>query len=130
MEDEVKDERRVIMVGATLDSANRKKDGSVSVKFTSTHEMSTPDFSELDSQIRTCNVGFMFFVPNGMKVPEVPKEAAPERGVKSLTERLYNALFVLWKLEGEQEGEEFESFRKRNMEQLLSFVKERIAEHD
>lgn len=123
-------ERKVIVMPVTLDSANRKKDGSISARVTSTLEMSTEDFAELDRQIRTCNVGHWFFVPNGMKSPDIPTEDAPEKGIKSRTERLYNALFALWKLEGEPEGEAFENFRARNMETLIGFVKERIAVHD
>jgi hypothetical protein len=77
-------------------------------------------------------VGNMIWLPNGAHPDEVriPDDPAPERGVKSRTQRLYNALFVLWKLEGEKDGELFEDYRAKRMEEIIAFVREKIAKYD
>jgi hypothetical protein len=41
-----------IQVPVTLDAANRRKDRSVSIRFSSTLEMGTADFAELDRLTR------------------------------------------------------------------------------
>jgi hypothetical protein len=41
-------DRAVVQIPVTLDAANRRKDRSVSLRFSSTQELGTADFAELD----------------------------------------------------------------------------------
>lgn len=91
-------DKRIIQVGATLDSANRKKDGSVSLKFTTNLEMTTDDFMVMDSYHQS--VGWLMFKENKFKEEEIPVEDVEEDIAKSQSVQVRDALWVLYKIKG------------------------------
>jgi hypothetical protein len=61
-----------IQIPVTLDSANRRKDRSVSLRFSSTLELGTADFAELDRL--TPSTGWLLFSQNEFDEADVPNE--------------------------------------------------------
>lgn len=120
-----KSKKTAIQLPVVFDAANRKKDRSLSLRMTTTLEISNEDFAQIDKVVNS--TGYMLFSPNGFDDGDVPLDDAPTDGKKP-SQRLRGALFVLWQKEGE--GEEFDDFYKRNMSRLIDWVKDRIAEHE
>jgi len=89
---------RIIQVAATLDSANRKKDRSVSLKFTTVKEMTTDEFMTIDSYFQ--NVGHLLFRENSFTEEEIPKEDVEVDTEKSQSVQIRDALWVLFKAMG------------------------------
>lgn len=72
--------------------------------------------------------GWMLFKEEGFSESDIvnlPKEIKEFKAQKSLSERLYSVMFVLWK-QGKQE-EEFDNFRKRHMNKIISAYKEKLV---
>ena len=55
-------DRAVVQIPVTLDAANRRKDRSASLRFSSTQELGTADFAELDRL--TPSGGWLLFAQN------------------------------------------------------------------
>lgn len=65
----------IVQMAVTWDSANRKKDKSVSLRFTTNVEVSNADFAEMDRLVG--NEGWVLFKGNEFKPTDLPKEPAP-----------------------------------------------------
>jgi len=65
-----------IQVSATFDSANRKRDRSVSMRFTTTLEISNDDYMQMDKLVQQS--GWVLFKPNEIQASEVPDIPADE----------------------------------------------------
>lgn len=85
----------IITVPATFDAANRKKDKSVSLRFTSNLEVSNADFATMD--LYAGREGWLAFKDNEISEIDIPKENAPSEGKKP-TARLRAIKFVEWNL--------------------------------
>lgn len=122
-------DKRLIIVPVTFESANRRKDHSVSLRFNSTLEVSTPDFAEMDL-FAGKSTGWLLYSENAIKAEDIPRADAPEKGVKSKSERLYNALYVLWDKGFRSDYPDFEAFRSVRMETLIESTKAEIREYE
>lgn len=112
-----------IQIPVSLDSANRRKDKSVRLSFTSTFEMDTPDFAAIDEHIG--EVGWVMFRANkSYEDSEAPKEDAPDTGKKA-SQRLRSVIYRCWELNTDQ-SEDSEVYYRRIMEGLISQLKERL----
>ena len=114
-----------ILRQVTLERANRKKDRSVSLTFTTSLEESTEGFMEIDKIIN--HTGILYFKSGGdllqSEVDELDSVDIELEG-KSKSKRLRNTLFVYWKQEGERG--EFKDFYSIKMEEFIDFVKRKL----
>ncbi len=111
-----------ILLPVTLDSANRKKDKSVALKFTTNFEITTPDFAQIDLLVQS--IGWLKYRDN--KVPEeMPKEDAAGKEGKSKLQRLRAVHYLYWRDHTDQ-SELFNGWWDRKFEQLLDKYKERL----
>lgn len=103
-------------------------DGGVRVQV-DTQELTPGPAAELMSLNR--QYGSFAFAPEGVKIEEqdldLPREQKEFPNQKSLSERLRNALWVLHEKRGGKK-EDFEAFRAKYMEQVISMVKGKIEE--
>jgi hypothetical protein len=116
-------DKAVVQIPVTLDSANRRKDRSVSLQFSSTLELGTADFAELDRL--TPSTGWLLFAQNEFDEGDIPADEAPDDG-KSQAQRLRACLFVDWRSNTDQ-SEDFQAYYRRNMEGIINRVKDRLA---
>ena len=79
----------VILKGAT-----RKADDSVTVKFETTTEMSTEQFTEIDSFRK--NTGHLVFKKDAIRGADIPKGDTEEQG-HTPSQELRSALYSVWK---------------------------------
>ena len=73
--------------------------------------------------------GWFAFKESDVEAFVLPDEPAEFAGQKSLSERLRNALFVLHQKKGGK-PEDFELFRKQQMERIIQYVKDLIEKYD
>ena len=101
-----------------------KVDGSASLRF-STNEIEASDFAILKEHLNA--FGWLVFEKDTSSPPGIPK-IAPEKKGKSLTERLYDTLFVRWNQlkEKVKMDEAFEQYRTRVMETWIQSVKDKL----
>lgn len=111
-----------MQVPVTFDSANRKKDRSVSMRFTTNLEVSNADFAEMDKVVGS--QGWLLFKDNEFSVGDVPDEPAPSREGKTKIQRMRSVYFLLWKKT--DQSEPFDSFWDRQFERVLDKLKERL----
>lgn len=78
----------------TLKTATRKADDSVTVKFETTTEMSTEQFTEIDSYRK--KTGHLVFKNDTIKGSEIPKGDTDEGGM-SPSQALRKSLYAVWK---------------------------------
>lgn len=117
-----------IIIPATLDGATRKKDGSVSVRFVSTFEMTTEDYMALD-KLRNMT-GWAVFSPNIEEVSDIPKEKAPEREGKSRSKVLYNVLYILYiqTHPDDDKGVHFQQWYETTMNKVINQFKDKLED--
>lgn len=89
---------RIVQVPATLDGINRKKDRSVSFRFTSLFEVTNEDFSVMDTFHQSA--GHLLFRENAFADEDVPGEDVETDIGKSQSTQIRDALWVLFKTEG------------------------------
>lgn len=113
-----------ILLPVTFTGARQKVDRSATLTF-NTQEIPSElytTFAELHQAF-----GWMAFRASETDTPELP-EGDPEEKGKSLSERLYDVLFVRWKqLQKKGEStEEFDQYRRRVMEAFIVTIKEKL----
>jgi hypothetical protein len=113
----------VIQIPVIFDSAVRRKDRSISLRFTSTLELSTEDFSELDR--RASSTGWLLFRPNAFDADDVPQDDAPDDG-KRPSQRLRAVLFLWWK-QNTDHSETFQHFYERQIEKRINAIKDELT---
>lgn len=89
---------RIIQVPVTLDSANRRKDKSVKLSFTTMYEVSTEDYLTMDSYHQSA--GHLLFKENEFQEEEIPQEDVEVDTEKSQSVQIRDALWVLYKIKG------------------------------
>lgn len=110
----------------TLDRANRKKDKSVSLTFTTQLEESSEGFMEIDKLLGYS--GVLYFKDSGNLTTEEIKEldnVEVEVEGKTKSQRLRN---VLWILNEKTNNEEFNDFYSTKMEEIIEHFKKQIPE--
>lgn len=113
---------RIIQVPVTLDSANRKKDRSVKLSFTTTREISTEEYLTIDEYYQS--IGWLLFKENEFNDEDVPKEQA-ESDTKTPSQRLRSVLYV-YHLENGGAPETFRQFYEASLEKYINNVKEKL----
>jgi hypothetical protein len=114
-----------MQIPVTWDSANRKRDRSVSLRFTTNFEINNQDFSKMDEMVGL--QGWLLFKENeSIDLKELPTEAAPTDGKKP-SQRLRGVLWHYWDKNTDR-SEEFDAYYARSMERIIEQVKDKI--HD
>ena len=116
-------ERRNILVAVTLDTANRKKDRSVSFRLTTNAEVSNDDFAKMDTFVG--HSGWFIFAENELGANDIPQHDALDTQGKSPSKRLYNTMFVVWN-ELTDRSTPFEYWRIEQMEKIINGYKAKL----
>jgi len=74
-------------------------------------------------------IGWFLFSETNIEASDIPDEPIEFEGQKTLSERLRNALYVLHEKQGGK-SEDYEAFRNKYMERLLTSIKNKISEID
>lgn len=120
------DKRRLVQIEATLDSANRKKDRSVTLRFTTNFEVTNEDFARMDTFVN--HAGWLLFSENEQSMMDIPEQSAADKlAGKSPSQRLYNVMFVAWN-ELTDKSTPFEYWRLTQMESLINQYKAKLPE--
>ena len=109
-----------IQVAVTLDSATRKKDRSVTLKFTTNAEVTSPDYMQMDSRVLA--EGWLLFSANELQEADVPIDQAESRNGKSKGHRLRAVYFLIWKKR--QIDEPFDPWFDRQFERYMDRLKD------
>jgi hypothetical protein len=107
----------VFTIPVTFDAANRRRDKSVSLRFSSNLELSPEDFMELDRKVQS--EGWLAFDDNAVAAAAaLPLDDAPTN-TKSRSQRLRHAICaVYYAKNGMWEGSD--EFYDRIMDRLIS----------
>ena len=116
----------MITVPVTFDAANRKKDKSVSLRFTTNLEISNQDFATMDRFVS--QAGWLGFSENEDDMADIPKENAPTEG-KSLSERLRSVLYVRWNTLTDKQTP-FDQYRSIQMEKIIERLKQDLPRRE
>ena len=101
-------------------------DGSIRL-FVDTQELEAKDKAELMGLHNS--IGWFLFSTSKIKESDIPTDSIEFPNQRSLSERLRNALWVLHEKKGGK-SEDFETFRNRWMESVITKIKEKISELD
>jgi len=108
----------------TLDRANRKKDRSVSLSFTTSLEQSSDEFVEIDKCLG--QIGIIYFKVDGdltqAEVDELDNVDIELEG-KTKSQRLRNVMYVMWEQSGEGNFKDFYSIK---MEEIIEHFKRKL----
>ena len=109
----------------TFDSANRKKDRSVSMRFTTNLEQTTDEFMEMDKLINSTGV-VVFSERSKLTTEELEEINKVEFKVegKTKSQRLRGVLFVYWKQQND--GSTFEDYYAKKMEEIIEHFKNKL----
>ncbi len=124
------EDRRIITLPVTWETARRLKDRSVSLHLKTTKEVSSDDFHEIDRLLgggAGANGWFVFIDNNSTEIDvatlNVPKENAPvERGAKTPSQRLRAVLYVRYQQLGSP-GDDFEIWYRQEMDYVIGEYK-------
>jgi len=111
-------------VPVTFDTANRRKDRSIRMAFSSMFEMSTDDYMELDKQLGQS--GWLVFSPQAVTDEDIPDEDIETDIAKSQSTQIRDVLWVYYKAKG-YDGADKEAWNIFYRKQMQVF-KARILE--
>lgn len=115
-------EDKIIELPCTLDGSNRRKDRSISLKFSTLFEVSNEDFAVIDLYHQTA--GYLLFKANKFETDDVPTTDAPS-DLKSPSERLRSILYV-YHMQKDGDPAKFRTFYESTIEKYITKVKESI----
>lgn len=116
----------MILIEATLDRANRKKDRSVTMGLTTNFEVSNEDFARMDTFVG--HAGWFMFKDNPIEVIEIPKgEAATDE--KADYDWLKKILYAYWK-QMTDESVPFEIYKAQQISKIGERYKSLMPERD
>jgi hypothetical protein len=113
----------IITVPSTLESINRKKDRSVSLRFSSLFEMSNEDFSRVDAMFQTS--GYLLFSDEKLGTDDIPDEGISSSDLKSPSQRLRSVLFAYYK-QTHDDASQFPSFYRAALEKYIEQIKDKL----
>lgn len=113
--------KRTFTLPCTLDSAARRKDRSIGLRFTSNTEVVTADFAELDGFYGES--GWLLFSSDELTEADIPKEEAPGPE-RTLEQQLNGVLYKIWKQAGEVEP--YNQYRRRQLEKVIRKYRESL----
>lgn len=111
---------RKIQLAAVLDSANRKKDGSISLKFVTNKELTTEEYMVVDTFRQA--TGWLLFKEDEFTDDDIPEDNAPS-DLKSPSLRLRNVLYV-YHMNKTGDPSTFRTFYEQTIEKYITKVKE------
>lgn len=111
-----------IQVAATFDSSGRRKDRSVSLKFSTTLEISTDDYAVMDRLVQQS--GWLLFSPNELAASDIPHDDAPS-DTKKPSVRLRGVIWHIWDKNTDR-SEPFDLFYQRQMDRIIEKLKEQL----
>jgi hypothetical protein len=115
--------KTIIQMPVTWDGATRRKDKSVSLRFSTVAEVSNQDFAEMDRQMNSA--GWLLFKPNeSVDIAEVPSEDARSDMQKRPSQRLRGVIYRIWEASGA--SGDFEVFYRAYMEKVIDREKENL----
>jgi hypothetical protein len=109
-------------VPVSFDSANRRKDRSIRMSFSSLFEMNTEDYMEIDKQLQQS--GWLVFASKAVNDVDIPDEDF-ETDLKSPSKRLRSVLYV-YHMEKDGDPAKFRQFYETTMEKYIQKVKDSI----
>jgi hypothetical protein len=115
-------EDKIIELPVTLDSATRKKDRSVSLRFTTLFEVNHEDFGIIDNYHQTA--GHLLFKANKFESDEVPTDDV-STDLKTPSQRLRAVLYV-YHMQTNGDPAKFREFYDSTMEKYIIKVKEQL----
>jgi len=121
----LKQNKMNIVRQVTFESANRKKDRSVSIRFTTDLEQSTEEFMEIDKMLNSR--GILYYSDRGELTQEeidTLDEVDIEMQGKSKSQRMRSVMFLLWKQQGEKGN--FKDFYSEKMESIITKMKDKL----
>lgn len=121
----LKQNKMNIVRQVSFESANRKKDRSVSIRFTTDLEQSTDDFMEIDKMLNSR--GILYYSDRGELTQEeidTLDEVDIEMQGKSKSQRMRSVMFLLWKQQGEKGN--FKDFYSEKMESIITKMKDKL----
>lgn len=114
-----------LLITATLDRANRKRDKSVSLTFVTSSEQSSEEYMAIDKELN--QTGVLYFKPDGQltqkEIDELDNVDIELEG-KSKSQRLRNVMYILWQQGAE--GKNFKDFYSDRMELLIEQIKQKL----
>ena len=120
-----------ILRQVTFDGANRRKDGSISLKFTTELEQSTVEFMELD-EVRSTH-GVLYYSEKSdltqQERDEIDRVEVEVEG-KTKSQRLRSTMFVFHTqlLGRKPTAEEFKEFYSSQMEKIIMKYKDKLED--
>lgn len=112
-----------ITIPVTFDSANRRKDKSVRLMFSTNLEIATDDYAEMDRHIQ--EAGWLLFSPNEMQVKDIPADDAPlDTGQKKPSVWLRGIIYRIW----EQETDRTENFDYSYYPRIIRQIGEQLKD--
>lgn len=121
-----------ILSTVTLDAVTRKKDKSITLRFTTQTEQSSEQLMEMDRVLNES--GVMYFKPNGdlttEEVEQLESVDLPIEG-KSKSQRLRNTLYVLYTQRPCSDKNlavycDFKQFYSRELEKIIEHYKQKL----
>lgn len=121
-------EEIIIQVPVTLDGVNRKKDRSVSLRFTSLFEVSNEDFAIMDKFHQ--DSGHLLFKKNSFTQEDIPQEDVETDVAKSQSVQVRDALWILYKQRGNPTGDKtkWNEFYRKQMQLFKTRILQEVHE--
>lgn len=115
-----------VEVPVTLDGVSRKKDRSVSLKFTTLFEVPNDDFAVMDQFHQ--EAGHLLFRKNAFTEEEIPNEDVETDVAQSQSVQIRNVLWVLYKARGNNPGDKqkWNEFYRRQMQVFKARILEEV----
>lgn len=116
----------IFSVPVTFDSANRRKDRSIRMSFSSMFEMNTNDYMEIDKQLQQS--GWLVFSVKAVTEEDIPDEDIETDIAKSQSTQIRDALWVLYKAKGgkPEDREDWNIFYRKYMQTFKSRILEEV----
>ena len=115
-----------ITIPVTFDSANRRKDRSIRMSFSSMFEMSTDDYMEIDKLLQQS--GWIIFSPQALSEEDIPDEDIETDIAKSQSTQIRDALWVFYKAKGgkTEDKDAWNIFYRKQMQAFKGRILEEV----
>jgi hypothetical protein len=113
-------------VPVSFDSANRRKDRSIRMSFSSLFEMNTEDYMEIDKQLQQS--GWLVFASKAVNDVDIPDEDFDNDISKSQSTQIRDALWVLYRAKGNksEDKEAWNLFYRKQMQAFKGKILEEV----
>lgn len=116
----------MILIEATLNRANRKKDRSVTMGLTTNFEVSNEDFAKMDTFVG--HAGWFMFKDNPIDIVDIPKGEA-STNEKADSEWLVKIMYAYWK-QMTDESVPFNVYKSQQYNKVGEWYKSRMPERE